>query len=115
MTHLPSRATAALALLFVVSTDGLGQTTSRTVVLTHANIVDGVRGAYATNATVVIRDGKIADIVTGPFSPPTDAQVIDVGGRYVLPGLIDCHTHIASLANANSLTWRLSGVRSSRE
>ncbi len=72
----------------------------RTIVLLHANLIDGARGAFATNATVILRDGKIADIQTGAFTPPADAQIIDVGGRYVLPGLIDAHVHIASLASA---------------
>jgi imidazolonepropionase-like amidohydrolase len=70
------------------------------VVLRNANLVDGVRGAIATNATVVIRNGLIAEILTDPFSPPAGATVIDVKGRYVVPGLIDAHTHISSLANA---------------
>lgn len=70
------------------------------VVLRHANLVDGARGAFATNSAVVVRDGRIAEIVAEPYAPPAGATVIDVGGRYVAPGLIDVHTHIASLASA---------------
>ena len=70
------------------------------VVLRHANVADGARGAIATNAAVVIRDGRIAQIESEPFNPPAGATVIDVGGRYVVPGLIDAHTHISTLANA---------------
>ena len=70
------------------------------VVLRHANVADGVRGAIATNAAVVIRDGQIAQVENEPFNPPAGAIVIDVGGRYVVPGLIDAHTHISTLANA---------------
>ncbi len=54
---------------------------------------------------VVIVDGNRIVAVgprTGAGAPavPADAQVIDVGGRYILPGLIDAHVHIASLASA---------------
>lgn len=70
------------------------------VVLRRANLVDGVRGAIATNATLVLRDGQIAQIEGEAFAPPAGAAVIDVGGRYVVPGLIDAHTHISSLGNA---------------
>ena len=70
------------------------------VVLRHANLADGARGAIATNAALVIRDGQIAQIESEPFTPPAGATVIDVGGRYVVPGLIDAHTHISTLANA---------------
>jgi imidazolonepropionase-like amidohydrolase len=70
------------------------------LVLRHANLADGARGAIATNAVLVIRNGQIAQIESEPFTPPAGATVIDVGGRYVVPGLIDGHTHISTLANA---------------
>lgn len=70
------------------------------VVLRHANLADGARGAIATNAALVIRDGQIVQIEAEPFTAPAGATVIDVGGRYVVPGLIDAHTHISTLANA---------------
>lgn len=70
------------------------------LVITNAHLVDGVRGAFATNASVVIENGRITRIATGPVSPPAGAQVIDTRGRYLLPGLIDVHTHVASLAAA---------------
>jgi imidazolonepropionase-like amidohydrolase len=77
-----------------------GQQASSVIVLRHANLADGARGAIATNAALVIRDGQIAQIENEPFNPPAGATVIDVGGRYVVPGLIDAHTHISTLANA---------------
>ena len=70
------------------------------VVIRRANLADGVRGAVATNSAVVIRDGRIAEIESEPFTPPAGATVIDAAGRHVVPGLIDAHTHIATLANA---------------
>ena len=70
------------------------------VVLRHANLVDGRRGAIATNATLVLRNGEIAQVEGEAFAPPAGATVIDVGGRYVVPGLIDAHTHISTLADA---------------
>jgi imidazolonepropionase-like amidohydrolase len=76
------------------------QSTTPVIVLRHANVADGVRGAIATNAAIVIRDGQIAQIENEPFNPPAGATIIDVGGRYVVPGLIDAHTHISTLANA---------------
>jgi imidazolonepropionase-like amidohydrolase len=76
------------------------QQTASVVVLRHANLADGARGAIATNAALVIRNGQIAQIENEPFSPPAGATVIDIAGRYVVPGLIDAHTHISTLANA---------------
>ena len=77
-----------------------GQQPAPVVVLRHANLADGARGAIATNAALIIRDGQIAQIENEPLIPPAGATVIDVGGRYVVPGLIDAHTHISTLANA---------------
>ena len=101
-----TRTIRALAFRMLVATGGAGvgalhaQRPARPVVLVHANLIDAARGAFATNATVVLRDGKIAEILAAGAATPADAQVIDIGGRYVLPGLIDAHTHIATLANA---------------
>jgi len=88
-----------IAFLAVTSSSG-AQQPAPVVVIRHANVADGVRGAIATNAAVVIRNGQIAAIEPEPFTAPAGATVIDIGGRYLLPGLIDAHTHISTLANA---------------
>ncbi|MGH9203413.1 MAG: amidohydrolase family protein, partial [Vicinamibacterales bacterium] len=84
----------------VLANMAVAQLPPMVVVLRHVNVVDGARGAIATNAALVIRDGLIAQVESEPFNPPAGATVIEVGGRYVLPGLIDAHTHISTLANA---------------
>ena len=59
---------------------------------TNALVIDGL-GGYERGATVLVQDTKIAAVGSG-FEVPSDVeQVWDVGGRAVLPGLIDCHTH----------------------
>lgn len=93
-------ATLAAAVLFVRSPAALAQQPAAVIVLRHANLVDGARGLFTSNAAVVIRDGRIADIGQEPITVPAGATVIDVGGRYVAPGMIDAHTHISSLAAA---------------
>jgi imidazolonepropionase-like amidohydrolase len=89
-----------LAASVVAASVAGGQQPAPVVVFRHANLADGVRGAIATNSALLIRDGRIAQIESEPFTPPAGATVIDVGGRYVVPGLIDAHTHISTLANA---------------
>ena len=47
-----------------------------------------------SDATIVIDDdGRIANVGTG-IEPPRGAEVIDVSGRTIMPGLIDCHVHL---------------------
>jgi imidazolonepropionase-like amidohydrolase len=53
--------------------------------ITHGNIEHG---------SILIRDGKIAEVGT-ELKAPDSATVIDANGQYVMPGIIDCHSHIA--------------------
>jgi imidazolonepropionase-like amidohydrolase len=65
-----------------------------TLVLRGGRIFDGT-GASAREGTLVIERNKIAKILpAGATDWPKDAQVIDVSGKTVLPGLIDLHTHL---------------------
>jgi imidazolonepropionase-like amidohydrolase len=65
-----------------------------TIVLRGGRVFDGT-GAPAREGTVVIERNKIVKILpAGATDWPKDAQVIDVSGKTVLPGLIDLHTHL---------------------
>lgn len=46
-----------------------------------------------TNASLLIRDGIIASIGKADDVPPEEIEVIDAGGRVMLPGFVDSHTH----------------------
>ena len=50
--------------------------------------------------TVLIRDGKVA-AVGRDVTVPAGATVIEAAGRYVMPGIIDCHSHTAIEENVN--------------
>ncbi len=45
------------------------------------------------DSTIVVRDGRIAAISKG--KPPRGAQVIDLAGKYVIPGMISTHVHVS--------------------
>ncbi len=65
-----------------------------TLVLRNGRIFDGT-GTSAHAGTVVIERNKIAKILPANSTDwPKDAQVIDVSGKTILPGLIDLHTHL---------------------
>jgi imidazolonepropionase-like amidohydrolase len=66
--------------------------------LTHANVVDIRTGTVRTDVTLVLRDGKIAAIGNAP--PPAGAQVMDVAGKYLLPGFMDGHYHSRTVDGA---------------
>jgi imidazolonepropionase-like amidohydrolase len=64
--------------------------------LVHANVVDVRNGRVIPNATILLRDGRIASIGVGPA--PAGVPTLDLQGKYVLPGLIDAHTHADNFA-----------------
>jgi imidazolonepropionase-like amidohydrolase len=45
-------------------------------------------------STLVVRDGRIAQVLDGHAAPPPGARVVDLRSQFVLPGLIDSHVHI---------------------
>ena len=46
------------------------------------------------NSTIIVRDGKIAEIRDGFVAPEAGATLVDLRDRFVLPGLIDLHVHL---------------------
>jgi len=68
----------------------------RLVAITNATIMTASHGTIP-RGTVLIRDGRIAEV--GPnVQVPAGAQVIDGTGKYVIPGIIDAHSHTAAEA-----------------
>ncbi len=52
-----------------------------------------VVGGEVVEATVIIDDGKVFEVIQGPLSD-TDVEVKDLGDKVIMPGLIDPHIHI---------------------
>ncbi len=72
------------------------------LVLTNATLIDCVDPNPVSEASVVIEDGRIAEITDGSHSPAgRNAHVIDLGGAYLLPGLWDVHVHPAYATDPN--------------
>jgi imidazolonepropionase-like amidohydrolase len=68
---------------------------SPVVVLTHVRVVDGTGAPARENQTIVIRDGKIAELNDTPrVTLPAGANIIDLPGRTVIPGLVMMHEHL---------------------
>src|SRR2546430_2703935 len=64
------------------------------ILIRNATILTVSHGTIE-RGSILIKDGKIAE-VSPSINAPKDAQVIDAAGQSVMPGIIDCHSHIAA-------------------
>jgi imidazolonepropionase-like amidohydrolase len=63
------------------------------ILIQNATILTVSHGTIE-HGSILIKDGKIAEVGKS-IKAPKDAQVIDAVGQFVMPGIIDCHSHIA--------------------
>src|SRR5579859_7769629 len=61
------------------------------------------------HGSILIKDGKIVEVGPG-IKAPKDAQVIDAAGQFVIPGIIDCHSHIAVDGSVNEGSISVSSI-----
>jgi imidazolonepropionase-like amidohydrolase len=108
MARLP----LALGLVLVSGLTLLAQPgpTAGRVAFVNANVVDVATGTVQDGQTLVVSGGRIESIGIAP--PPGGARVVDLGRRWVVPGLIDAHVHIANLAQMRAALQ--SGVTTAR-
>jgi imidazolonepropionase-like amidohydrolase len=79
----------SFALLFVFSVSVCGQI----IAIKAGKIVDPESGTVSSNQTIIVENGRIAQIGAN-VSMPANATVIDLSNSVVLPGLFDMHTHL---------------------
>ncbi|KAI8186768.1 hypothetical protein K4K48_001843 [Colletotrichum sp. SAR 10_66] len=71
----------------------------QTYLFLNANVVDTGHGTIIENATVKISDGLVESVSVGDadYAKWHGAIVVDLKGKYLSPGLIDCHVHVSSV------------------
>ncbi|HEX8814216.1 MAG TPA: amidohydrolase [Terriglobales bacterium] len=93
-------------LIFLVAWAAYGQTppaaTHNEVLIKNAVVMTATHGNI-TNGSVYIKDGKIV-AVGKDVSAPASATVVDAGGKYLTPGIVDSHSHIALDHDVNEAT-----------
>jgi imidazolonepropionase-like amidohydrolase len=70
--------------------------TARAVCLSSARLIDGTGAPAVERATVVVADGRIGEISANGEPAPADAVEVDLGGRTLMPGLVDAHVHVSA-------------------
>ena len=85
------------------------------LVLRGGTLIDGTGRAPRPDAAIVIEDGRVEAVTAGAAATwPSSAEVIDVAGTTILPGLIDCHDHLAFHGYELASRWELNEPGSTR-
>jgi len=84
---------------------GAGQSgdSGRVKAFVGARLLDGSGKPAIEKATLIVRDGKVEAV--GPASsvrPPAGAQLISLGGKTVIPGLVNAHAHLSDVQGLRS-------------
>lgn len=78
-------------LLSVVSSYAFAQ--DKITAIKAGKLFDSEKGAFLDNQVILIKDNMISEVGSN-VKIPSNAEIIDLSTKTVLPGLIDCHTHI---------------------
>jgi imidazolonepropionase-like amidohydrolase len=88
------------------------RTPSRPTVFRNANLFDSESGVVTPHSTVVVTGNHITAVgADGSVALPSNAAVIDVGGKTLLPGLWDMHVHTSDDDGLQDLAAGVTTVR----
>ena len=90
---------SAVLLFGAMGTAGRGQTAGSTTFVNARVLTDAVgRVPSFADASMVVRDGRIESVTPlASGKPSAGARVVDLGGRFVTPGLISAHAHVSDV------------------
>jgi len=83
----------SLVAAMVAGTAIAGAASAQNLMISNARIIVG-NGDVIDKGSIVVRDGKVASVITGQVPAPADVKKIDGTGLTVMPGFIDDHRHL---------------------
>lgn len=91
--------------------------TAQMVVIQNVTVIAMTSAPPAVNQTVIIRDGRIAEILGGltELRLPAGARVVDGTGKFLIPGLFDMHVHTSKTRASALALYVYAGVTTVRD
>ena len=106
--ELGARWIGAAGLLVGALTAGAAWGQDRATAFVNAHIIP-VDGAEIASGHLIVQDGKITSV--GEGAPAGDLDIIDCAGKFIMPGLVDTHSHIGGIGGADGSGPIQPGVR----
>lgn len=108
----------AIVFLLMVSITVMSPTllfaqSGKEMLIKNATVLTAARGTLE-NTDILIRNGKIAKIGKG-LTAAADAQIIDATGKFVTPGIIDCHSHTMIDGSVNEFSYSVTSMARIRD
>lgn len=87
----------ALPLAILLSVLGAATSLAQVTVLQHVNVIDVAHGTVLPDRAVEIRGDRIAAVrPAASYESPREAKILDLAGRYLVPGFVEMHAHLFS-------------------
>jgi hypothetical protein len=87
------RALVATGILVVAASTLSQAQAPSTLLITGATIIDGLADAPIRDRSLLVEGNTIRGLVPADAPAPPDAQVLDLAGKFIIPGLFDSHVH----------------------
>lgn len=99
-------------LLVCAALGGCRDRTPEGTALVGATVIDGSGSAPIVDAVIIIRGTRIESVTPrAGFTIPKHTRTVDVSGRWIIPGLIDAHAHVAPWTLPRYVSWGVTSVR----
>jgi imidazolonepropionase-like amidohydrolase len=113
-----SSVVVAAAFLALAACSGQPDSGTRAIALVGAVLIDGTGAPPVADSTIVLKGDRIVAVGrTGTVNYLDTTEVVDVSGRWIIPGMIDAHIHLSTSGGLFSrpAVYDLSGIVSAEE
>lgn len=106
---MPRQPAATVIIPIAIALSAIPAAAGETILVKSGTLIDGTGGQPARGISILVEDGRIAAMGRSVDAPP-GARTVDLSNRWVLPGFIDAHVHLAG-RHIGEGEWKNDAVR----